>query len=465
MMKETESIVHKSLNFLPLKSYANIVEANALRIDWEEVVPKEKLNYIMGNPPFVGHQWRSKEQAEDMSVAFYDLKKHGKLDYVCAWYNKACDYIQNTDIKVAFVSTNSIVQGESVGLLWSFLFSKGVNIQFAYRSFMWESESSKTATVHCVIIGFACCISKSKCIYEDNRVIFAEHINGYLLDAPSVFIQSRGQVLTEGLPKMSKGSQPTDGGFLLLSEKERNELVLQFPNAEKFLRRFVGSEDLIKNKKRYCLWLEGVSPNEYRYIPAIKQRLNGVAESRKKSPTESVRQFADMPTLFTQNRQPDSQYLAVPEVSSENRRYIPIAFLTPDIIGSNKLYIVSNANVYMFGVMISNVHMAWMRTVAGRLEQRYSYSPAVYNNFPWPEPTEQQKAEIEKTAQAILDARELYPDCSLADLYDELTMPPELRKAHQANDKAVMKAYGFKNNMSESEIVSELMKMYQELTK
>ncbi len=467
MLKETEDIVNMSLDFLPLKSYANIVEGNALCTDWETVVSKDKLNYIMGNPPFVGHQWRSKSQAEDMELAFYDLAKHGKLDYVCGWYNKACDYMKNTRIKTAFVSTNSIIQGESVGILWSFLFEKGIEIQFAHRSFSWSSESSKSATVHCVIIGMTYGkLQSQKKLYDGDRMTFVNHINGYLVDAPDIFIQSRGKPLTKGFPEMSKGSQPTDGGYLLLSEKDRSELLAKHPEANELIRPFVGSDDLIKGKKRFCLWLKNVSPAKYRHIAPIMARLNGVTESRLKSPTASVRRDADTPMLFTQIRQPDTNYLAVPEVSSENRRYIPISFLTPDIIGSNKLYMISDADKYMFGVLISNVHMAWMRTVAGRLELRYSYSPAVYNNFPWPTPTEEQKNKIEQTAQAILDARALYPDCSLADLYDEVAMPPELRKAHQANDRAVMQAYGFDvKTMTESTCVAELMKMYQQLVR
>lgn len=466
MMKETEDIVNHPLDFLPLKSYANIVEGNALRLDWNEVVPKEKLNYIMGNPPFVGHQWRSKEQAADLESVCSDIPKCGKLDYVCGWYNKGTDYMQGTNIHAAFVSTNSICQGESVGILWKPLFEKGVKIEFAHRSFAWSSESKDSATVHCVIVGFTCgVVAKTKLLFESERSKKVSYINGYLLDAPDIFIQSRGKVLTKGFPEMTKGSQPTDGGHLLLSVSEREELIRKYPETNAFIRRFVGSDDLIKNKNRYCLWLKGISPAVYHHIPFIMQRLKAVAEARRESPTDSVRKNAETPMLFTQIRQPDTNYLAVPEVSSENRRYIPISFLSPEIIGSNKLYMVPNATLYMFGVMISNVHMAWMRAVAGRLEMRYSYSPAVYNNFPWCTPTDEQKAKIEQTAQAILDARALYPDSSLADLYDETTMPPELRKAHQNNDKAVMQAYGFDvKTMTESSCVAELMKMYQRLT-
>jgi hypothetical protein len=453
-----------SLDFLPLKSYANIVEGNALRTDWESVVPKDKLNYIMGNPPFVGHQWRSKSQAEDMEIAFYDLPKHGKLDYVCGWYNKACDYMKNTRIKTAFVSTNSIIQGESVGILWSFLFNKGIEIQFAHRSFSWSSESSKSATVHCVIIGFTHeMLPTPKKLYDGERLLNVKHINGYLLAAPDIYIKSRGTSMSN-MPAMIQGNKPWDGGYLILSPEERAYLLEKYPQSSSFIKPFIGSNEFINNKERYCLWLLGVSPNVYRHIPEVMERLQNVAKTRRETKTIAVQAQAETPMLFSQIRQPKTKFLAVPEVSSEKRRYIPIGYLNPDIICSNKLFLIPDADLYMFGIMISNVHMAWMRAVCGRLEMRYSYSPAVYNNFPWPTPTDEQKAAIEKTAQAILDARALYPDCSLADLYDEVAMPPELRKAHQANDRAVMQAYGFDvKTMTESSCVAELMKMYQKL--
>ncbi len=463
MMKETEDIVQMSLDILPLRSYANIVEGNALRLDWERVVPRHELNYIMGNPPFVGHQWRTKEQAEDLGVVCADIPKSGKLDYVCGWYVKAVEYMQGTTIRAAFVSTNSICQGESVGIMWKLLLTKGINIEFAYRPFVWSSEAKDQAAVHCVIVGFTCGIShKQKLLFEASRPTYVEHINGYLIDAPDIFIQSRGKPLTAGFSEMSKGSQPTDGGYLLLSEAEREELIAAYPSSTSLIKRFVGSRDLINNEIRYCLWLKGVPPSQYRHIPPIMERLKRVAESRAKSPTASVRRDAEKPMLFTQIRQPETNYLAVPEVSSQNRRYIPISYLSPDYIGSNKLYLIPNASLYMFGVLISNVHMAWMRVVCGRLKSDYSYSPAVYNNFPWPTPTDAQRAKIEQTAQAILDARGLYPDASLADLYDETTMPPELRKAHQNNDRAVMQAYGFSvKGMTESKCIAALMRMYQ----
>ncbi|MBR6027493.1 MAG: class I SAM-dependent DNA methyltransferase [Clostridia bacterium] len=474
MLRLTENIVHMPLDFLPLKTNATIVEGNALRMDWEQVVPKERLNYIMGNPPFVGHQWRSQAQTEDMEVAFYDLKKHGKLDYVAAWYQKAANYMKETRIQAAFVSTNSITQGESVGILWKFLFDqKNVEIQFAYRTFVWTSEAADRAAVHCVIIGFTCYHDeRAKKLYDQGGDTQVQHINGYLLDAPDVFIEARGKQLTTGLPEMSKGSQPTDGGYLILSPDERDLLVRQYPEAGTMIKRFVGSRDLINDEYRYCLWLKGIPPIVYRKITPIMERLENVAKERRKSPTISVQRDAGTPMLFTQIRQPDTDYLAVPEVSSQNRRYIPIGFLDPTIVASNKLYLVPDATLFMFGVMMSNVHMAWMRVVCGRLKSDYSYSPAVYNNFPWPDATDEQKAKIETTAQAILDARALYPDSSLADLYDELTMPPELRTAHQNNDRAVMEAYGMKalgpdgkyHWLSESEVVAELMRRYQALT-
>ena len=468
MMKETENIIHQEMDFFPLKSYTNIVEGNALRMDWNEVVPAEELSYIMGNPPFVGHQWRSSSQVEDMDLVFEGFGNYGKLDYVCSWYKKSADYMLGTQIKAALVSTNSIVQGESVATMWKPLFEKyPLEIIFAHRTFRWDSEAHIKAHVHCVIVAF--CLYKftgQKMLFDNNLSSNVDTINGYLLGAPNIFIENRGNVLDSSLPKMTKGSQPTDGGNLILSEEEKKDIISKYPHCETFIKRFISADDYINNKKRYCLWLKGVSPSEYRKIPAIESRLEAVREMRLKSPTKSVQRDADIPMLFTQIRQPDTNYLVVPEVSSERRRYIPIGFMSPDIIASNKLYMLSDANLYIFGVMISIVHMAWMRIVSGRLKSDYSYSPAVYNNFPWPTPTEAQKVKIEKTAQAILDARNLYPDCSLADLYDETTMPVELRRAHQENDKAVMEAYGFNwKNMNEADIVAELFKLYELMTK
>ena len=339
-----------------------------------------------------------------------------------------------------------------------------MDICFAYRSFPWTSESHSKATVHCVIIGFSCLAGDKKILFDNNRFQIVEHINGYLLPAPDVFIEARGKQLTNGFPEITKGSQPTDGGYLFVSEEERMSLINQYPNSEHFIKCFVGAEEFINNKTRYCLWLKDVSPSEYRHIPMIRERLQRIVELRSHSPTLSVQKDAQTPMLFTQIRQPKADYLIVPSHSSESRKYIPLGYMSSDVICGNANLLIPKATLFLFGVLISNVHMAWMRTVCGRLEMRYRYTPAVYNNFPWPTPTPEQKKKIEETAQAILDARALYPDCSLADLYDEIAMPPELRKAHQANDRAVMQAYGFDvKTMTESGCVAELMRMYQSL--
>ncbi|MBO5752614.1 MAG: methylase, partial [Proteobacteria bacterium] len=400
-----------------------------------------------------------------MDMAFKNFNgNYGKLDYVACWYAKTIEYI-NDKTECAYVSTNSIVQGESVATMWKPLFDKGLNITFAWQPFVWNSQSNDKAHVHCVIVGFNNKHNiKLKTLYQ-NEIIYNEvdNINGYLLAAPNVFIQARCQILTPGIPTISKGSQPTDGGNFFFSEIQRNELLERYPSAKCLIKQFVGADEFINNKKRYCLWLKGINPSIYRNINPIIERLEAIAEIRRKSPTASVQRDAKTPMLFTQIRQPEDNYIIVPRHSSENRDYIPMGFMSPDIICGDANMMIPNANIYLFGVLVSNVHMAWMKIVCGRLEMRYRYSPSVYNNFPWPTPTEAQKAKNEKTAQAILDARALYPDSSLADLYDEVTMPPELRKAHKANDNAVMDAYGFKHDMTESEIVAELFKLYQKL--
>ena len=466
MMKETEDVVHMTLDFLPLKSYANITEANALRIDWESVVPKHELNYIMGNPPFVGQTFRSKEQAEEIKSVFSNNPKAGKLDYVAAWYKLAATYMQGTQINAAFVSTNSISQGEQVAILWRDLFEQNnVEITFAHRSFVWTSEAVEKAAVHCVIIGFSCYHQQTKCLFEHNRKKEVSHINGYLVEGADVFIKARGTPSDNSMPKMTQGSKPVDSGNLIYSQEEHQMFITSYPVKAHLLKRFMGSADFINNKIRYCLWLKGIPPNEYRGISDIMQRLEACAQARAKSPTPAFRAAAETPMLFAETRQPTTTYLVIPEVSSERRRYVPIGYVEPDIIAANTVYVLPNASIYMFGIMTSNVHMAWMRTVCSRMKSDYRYTPAVYNNFPWPTPTNAQKEKIEQTAQAILDARALYPDSSLADLYDETTMPPELRKAHQMNDKAVMLAYGFSvRDMTESKCVAELMRMYQQLT-
>ena len=464
MLKETEDTVNVSLEFLPLKSYANIAEGNALQMDWESVVSKDELDYIMGNPPFVGYTQQTKEQKDDIQSVVPGIEK--TVDYVAMWYFKAAGYIDKTKIRVAFVSTNSVTQGEQVEIIWKPLFEQhGVHIDFAHQSFVWDSEASLKAHVHCVIIGFSkAVLHKPKYIYSSSISKQVQQINPYLLDAPTVFISKRSKPLCS-VPQVTKGSQPTDGGNLIVTADQYVEFENREPNALKYIKPFWGAEEFINGKLRYCLWLVGISPKELSSMPMVKERVKKVREFRLESKKEATRKWADTPTLFTENRQPTEDFITIPEVSSGNRKYIPMGFLTNDIICSNKLQTIQGANIYHFGILMSNVHMAWMKKICGRLKSDYDYSAKiVYNNFPWPTPTEEQKKKIEETAQAILNARALYPDCSLADLYDEIAMPPELRKAHQANDKAVMQAYGFWGKLNtESECVAELMKMYQKL--
>ena len=469
MMKETEDIVHMTIDFLPLKTNAYIVEGNALRLDWESVVPKDKLNYIMGNPPFVGYSLQSKEQKTDMLSIYVDekgkpYKTAGKIDYVAAWYFKTSVLMQGTTIRAALVSTNSITQGEQVAGVWKPLYERfGVHIDFAHRTFRWDSEASIKAHVHCVIVGFSCTPSiKDKYLYDD-KPIKVENINPYLIDAPNTFIESRNKPLCD-VPRMSTGNRPADGGHLIIEAEDYEAFIAKEPKAKKYIKKLVGAKEFINNKKRWCLWLVGVSPKELRTMPEVMQRIELCKIDRLNAPDEGRRKLAERPWLFRETNNPE-KYIIVPSVSSESRKYIPIGFLNSDTISTNLNIVIPDAELYHLGVLESNVHMAWTRAVAGRLKSDYRYSKdIVYNNFPWPTPTEAQKAKIEKTAQAILDARALYPDSSLADLYDELTMPPELRKAHQANDKAVMEAYGFWGKLnSEAACVAELMKMYQQL--
>ena len=470
MLKETEEIVHMHMDFLPLTSYANIVEGNALRIDWETVVPKSKLNYIMGNPPFVGKKEQTKGQKDDLvQLMGEDAKKAGSLDYVAGWYIKAAQIIQKTKVRSAFVSTNSITQGEQVEPLWNVLLNHyNVHIDFAYRTFKWESEAKLKAAVHCVIIGFSTNIDNTgrKIFVNDKMTVNASNINPYLVDAPNTLISARSKPICS-IPEIVTGNQATDDGNFFVSADEYEAFIAETPSAKNYLRIAYNSHGFINGKYQYCLWLVGISPAELRKMPAVLERIEKVRQFRLSSTKEATRKQADTPTLFTEIRQPTGNYIVIPKVSSENRRYIPLGFLSPDIICNNTIKYVPDATLYHLGILSSNVHNAWMRSVAGRLKSDYQYSNTiVYNNFPWPTPTAEQKAKIEKTAQAILDARALYPDCSLADLYDEVTMPPELRKAHQQNDKAVMQAYGFWGKLNtETECVAELMKMYQELTK
>ncbi|MGN0578303.1 MAG: DNA methyltransferase, partial [Ruminiclostridium sp.] len=465
MMKETEEIIHAPIDFLPLKSYTNITLGNALRVDWESVVQKDELDYIMGNPPFVGANNLTKEQKQDvLDICGNEVEKGGLLDYVAAWYIIATRFIENTHIKAAFVSTNSITQGEQVAILWKRVLKNSIRINFAYRTFRWDSEAKLKAHVHCVIVGFTEEKNIGKrYIYDSVTYSEAQNINGYLVNADNVFIERRPKPLSD-IPKITKGCQPTDGGNLIIEADEYEDFIKREPLSKQYIKRLVGAHEFLHNTKRYCLWLVGVSPAEINKMPLVKDRVRKCKEMRENSSDIGTQKLALRPTLFRETYNLEN-YIIVPSHTSEARRYIPIGYSDGETISTNANLIIQNASLYHFGVLTSNVHMAWVRTVCGRIKSDYRYSKdVVYNNFPWCTPTPEQKAAIEKTAQAILDARALYPDCSLADLYDELTMPPELRKAHHANDFTVMAAYGFDKKISESECVAELMRMYREMT-
>lgn len=521
MLRETERIIHQDIDFLPLKNYTNIKEGNALRMDWdvmeypsnvpviyaknthiihdddhnwkvsESVEEYDEINlvtsrydsepkpmtvrarvqydYIMGNPPFVGARWMNKSQKEDVLQLFgKKWQGVGDLDYVACWYLKAARLIKDTKIRVALVSTNSITQGGAVANLWKPLMEQGITIDFAYRTFRWDSEASQKAHVHCVIIGFSDRQVSKKVIYiNDQQKIEAKNINGYLLDAPDIFIEKRMKPICD-VPMINLGGQPIDDGNLILTKKDLDEFLSREPQAREFIRPFMMGKDFIERKPRYCIWLKGANPTKLRHCPLILDRVAKVKAFRLLSNRSSTLKAAEEPMLFGAPFECKTKYVAIPKVSSENRRYIPIDYLQPDIVPGDKLFCMQQATLFHFGILTSNVHMAWMRAVCGRLKSDYSYSnTVVYNNFPWPQPTKEQQQKIEQTAQGILDARALYPESSLADLYDELTMPSELRKAHQQNDRAVMEAYGFpvKHTFTESMCVTELFKRYQELTK
>lgn len=470
MLKETENILHMNISFLPLKSYTNIIEGNALRIDWNTILPNADCNYIMGNPPFVGANNQTKENREEMKFVFgTNFNSIGLLDYVTGWYKKAAEYI-NEAIECAFVSTNSISQGEQPGILWNELYKYNIKINFAYRTFRWDSEANIKAHVHCIIIGFSKKDRKEKVLFENDNIKYVKNINSYLIDASNVIIQRREEPWLN-YPHMEKGNMPYDGGHLLLSENEKNEIIIKEPNSLKYIRKIMGAKEFINGLKRYCLWLKDCSPNELKSMPYVLDRVNKVKKARLEMKDKGAHKLAETPTVFREQKNPEKA-LVIPETSSENRRYIPMDIINSDTIITNSMLMIENGDICLLGLLLSNVHMTWMRTVAGRLEMRYRYSAkVVYNNFPWPQLDETQKERIKRTAQAILDARRLYPNSSLADLYDDLTMPPELRKAHQENDKAVMEAYGFVYNeringskyYTESETVAALMKMYQKL--
>lgn len=520
MLQETQKIINRDLEMLPLKTYHNIKKGNALRESWstwtipgstptiyakkanlylpsdndlcqveepiatyneinvispdvrinpsQEQTTEVQFDYIIGNPPFVGARLMSPSQKDDLlSIFGHKWKNIGNMDYVAGWYKKAATLIQSTNTQVALVSTNSITQGEQVANLWKPLMENGVHIDFAWQTFRWDSESNQKAHVHCVIVGFSSQDnSKEKWLFDKSGVLNkVSHINPYLIDAPDVYVESRSKPICD-VPGIGIGNKPIDGGNYLFSEEEMTAFIKKEPKSENYFRKWIGADEFINRWFRYCLWLGDCSPAELRGMPNCMKRVQAVRDFRLASKSEGTRKLADKPTRFHVENMPATSYIIIPETSSENRRYIPIGFMTPDIFCSNAIRLMPNASTYHFGILTSNIHMAWMRTVCGRLKSDYRYSKdIVYNNFPWPDPSDAQKEKIEQTAQAILDARNLYPESSLADLYDELTMPPVLRKAHQENDHAVMAAYGFSPKMTENECVAALMKMYQILTK
>ncbi|MBR4630858.1 MAG: class I SAM-dependent DNA methyltransferase [Treponema sp.] len=519
MILETEAILAQKIEFLPLKTNAFIVEGNALRMDWATLTSTSlgnrspigaegntldlffgftthvdgtvhEYDYIMGNPPFVGARLMSDEQKKDVLDVFGNIKNVGNLDYVSCWYKKAADLIKGKKTKAALVSTNSITQGEQVAILWKTLFENdGVQIDFAWRTFRWDSESTEKAHVHCVIVGFSChtdsilltqnqdktnngksldfpnpCDNIKKIYNPDGTFVEAKNINGYLLDAPNIFVESRSKPLCT-VPEIGIGNLPIDGGNYLFTENEMKDFIRKEPTSEKYFHKWIGSDEFINRYYRYCLWLGDCSPAEIKKMPECYKRVQAVREFRQASKRGATQKLADIPTHFSTENMPKSDFIIVPKVSSEKRFYIPIGFLTPDIFASDLVFIIPDASLYHFGVLTSSVHNAWVRAVCGRLKSDYRYSKdIVYNNFPWPNPTDEQEAKIEATAQAILDARAKYPDSSLADLYDETLMPADLRKAHRENDNAVMEAYEFDAKMTEAEIVAKLFAMYEELS-
>ncbi|MBQ6298427.1 MAG: N-6 DNA methylase [Selenomonadaceae bacterium] len=463
MKRETEAIVHKNLELFPLKTYPNIIQANALHVEWE------KTDYIISNPPFVGASMMNHEQKADAVNIFGKIKLSNSIDYVGAWYHKAAKLIQGTNIRAAFVSTNSITQGEQVTPLWQKIFDfYGMQIIFGRRTFKWDSESFQKAAIHCVVIGIADkSVAFDKKIFDGEKIYSAHNINPYLVDAPTIFIERRAKHIQPFVLRIIKGNMPIDDGNLLLTADERKKILQHEPKLEKFIFRYVGGYEFINNVERYCLWLINATPDEIRRSKELYRRVSAVREFRLASKRAETRNAAVTSHLFDEIRQPTTNYLCIPQVSSEKRRYIPIGFMPPEIIASSQLILVPSAQIYEFGIITSSIHMSWMRAVAGRLKSDYRYSGSVvYNNFAWVEASLSEKALIEATAAEILSVRAKYPRATLADLYDELTMPPDLRQAHRKNDLAVAKAYGFEEILdSEPSIVAELMKRYESLTK
>jgi hypothetical protein len=456
---------------IPLKSTPHIVHGNALQLDWQNVLPPESCSYILGNPPFLGKSNQSAAQKADMQLVCGEIKNAGLLDFVSAWYIKAARYIQsNTTVRCAFVSTNSITQGEQVGVLWAWMLAQGVKIHFAHRTFSWSNEARGKAAVHCVIIGFGLQEVAEKIIYEyedirgEPHAVRASNINPYLVDALNMVLPDRSTTICS-VPKIQYGSMSNDGGHLILSDKERNTFILTEPSTKDLIRRYIGAEDLINNQFRYCLWLKDSSPEIIKSSKQIMERVSKVANHRRSSTNLAANIAANTPSLFFSERQPTTDYLAIPRTSSERRQIIPISFLDKNIIANTDVFVVPSATMFTFGLMTSTMHNAWVRAVCGRLKSDFRYSAGiVYNNFPWPEPTEKQMQSIEAAAQAVLDARAAHPNASLADLYDPLTMPANLLKAHQALDKAVDAAYGYKGVNTDAARVAFLFTLYQKIT-
>ena len=462
LQKTLEKGINTNVQTLPLKSNNNIIVANALKVDWNDLIHNSQLNYIMGNPPFSGAM-KMKEKRSEIVEVFPECKKPGKVDYVVGWFIKSAKYIKNTNIRCALVSTNSVCQGLSVELVWKPLFTMfNIKIDYAYNTFIWDSESLNKSHVYCVIVGFSTndTVVKKILFRSNSEIITPQNINAYLFPMNNVFVDSSRKNPISNIKKMHMGVMARDGNNLLLSDKEYEEYIKLEPQGKGFIKRYMMGKEFIHNIDRYCFWLVDAEPSKIKKCPILLERIHKVREYRLNS-NDDTKKFAETPTLFCQLAQPKANFIAVPKVSSENRKYIPIAFLTPDTIVGDKIYVIENADLYDFGIITSSIHNAWMRLVAGKLESRYSYSNTiVYNNFVWVKPTEQQKEKIEKTAQSILDARNKYPESTLADLYDSLTMPPELRKAHENNDKAVLELYGLSKNSTEEQIVELLFKLY-----
>ena len=456
---------------LPLKKSAKIVHGNALRVDWEEVVPKKALTHIIGNPPFLGHHMQSEEQKKDLHFVMQGIKAAGVMDYVTAWYYKASKYILDTKIKAAFVSTNSVVQGEQVGILWSYLLSNfNIKIHFAHRTFKWNNEAKGNAAVYCVIIGFANFDTNNKYIfdYEDIKgeahELKVRNINPYLVDAKDILIENRNTPICN-VPKMMYGSKPTDGGFYILSNEEKIDFLIKEPNASKFIKPFLSAREYLNGEKRWCIWLVDANPNELKNCPMLLQRIEAVKKFRSESIAASTRDYK-YHNLFRQVTQPKDDFLLVPRTTSENRSYIPIGFFSKDFIVSDTCQSIPNASLFHFGILNSTMHMAWVKTTCGRLKSDFRYSKdIVYNNYPWPEnPSEKQIKTIEEKAQNVLDVRASFPNSSLADLYNPLTMPPALVKAHNELDKAVDTAYSKQAFTSEAKRMEFLFELYEKYT-